>query len=420
MTDLKKNNVNDPFSNMNEEKLRSLPVVGVGGLRKFVVKNNIFRGISNLKKRELINDILVSKWWRDNITDKTSKKSDDKSKKSDDESKKDRAKNVDDLSKSLKLRQELQRDLRICEDRIKKRDKSIIERDDEIESLNLLIKKRVDKKGKKSVKKVKKSVKKDKKLDELKDDELKVDELKDDEDSRPNNLQVSDIQDIMGDSKPPIAPPPPPIAPPPPPIAPPPPPKEPISTDSSTQTPPPHTEGLITHQEPQKQNVNAGHTIVNMYCGGNHHPDYPVPQSVVRQALNANQAPLYQQQDIGNFLRDEARNFQQTEPKQSLSDIKSKFNKPAKKFEPVKTITPNKPIDFEKTKRKPERSTQTDDEPPKKSAFEDDDEEEEDEVDRLRRLKREEVARETGKSKGKGFSDAFKRRLEEKLGVKRT
>ena len=395
MTDLKKNNVNDPFSNMNEEKLRTLPVIGVGGLRKFVVKNNIFKGISNLKKGELINDILVSKWWRDNITNKTSKKSDDISKKSDDKSddeskKKNKAKDVADLAKSLKLRQELQRDLRICEDRIKKRDKSIIERDDEIEALNLLIKKRVDKKDKKSVKKVKKS---DKEVDKL------VDELKDDEDLRPNNLQVSDIQDIMGDSKPPSPPPAPPI---PPPIAPPP--KEPIPTDSSTQTPPPHTEGLITHQEPQKQNVDAGHTIVNVYCGGNHHPDYPVPQSVVRQALNANKAPLYQQQDIGNFLRDEARNF----------------NKPAKKFEPVKTITPNKPIDFEKTKRKPERTTQTEDEPLKKSSFEDDDEEEEDEVDRLRRLKREEVARETGKSKGRGFSDAFKRRLEEKLGVKRT
>ena len=96
--------------------------------------------------------------------------------------------------------------------------------------------------------------------------------------------------------------------------------------------------------------------------------------------------------------------------------IKSKFNKPAKKFEPVKTITPNKPIDFSKK----EKVKKDDDKDDKKSAFEDDSDEEEDEVERMKRLKREEVQRETGKSKGKGFSDAFKKRLEEKLGARKS
>ena len=402
----------DPFANMDEAKLRTLPVVGSGGLRKFIVKNNIFKGISNLKKKELIDDVLVSKWWRDNIISpskgKPTKKADKPTKKANKPTK-DRAKDVADLGKSLKLRQELQRDLRICEDRIKKRDESIIERDDEIKALNLLIKKKV----KKSVKKVDENFEEPKKANG---------------NTRSNNLKVSDIEDIMGKSdssseSSTSVPPPPPLPPPPKTQA------EPIATqtegdeiptDSSTQTPPPHTEGLITHQEPQKQNVDAGHTIINMYCGGNHHPDYPVPQSVVRHALNINQAPLYQQQDMAEFLRREEQ--QQTEPsrraepKQSLSDIRGKFSKPAKKFEPVKTIKPNKPIDFDKQK-KPQITKKVEEEPEKKSAFEDDDEEEEDEVDKIRRIKREEVARETGKSKGKGFSDAFKRRLEEKLGA---
>ena len=214
-------------------------------------------------------------------------------------------------------------------------------------------------------------------------------------------------------------------------IPPPPPPKLSKTTDTQTETPatneistqtpapPPNTEGVITHKDIEKKTIDNGHTIINMYCGGNHHPDYPVPQSVVRSALNVNQQPLNQQKDMSDFLRQESINFENFKKQQqqpTMSDIKSKFNKPAKKFEPVKTITPNKPIDFSKK----EKVKKDDDKDDKKSAFEDDSDEEEDEIERMKRLKREEVARETGKSKGKGFSEAFKRRLEEKLGARKS
>jgi len=72
---------------------------------------------------------------------------------------------------------------------------------------------------------------------------------------------------------------------------------------------------MITHKEKEHKNMDVGHTIVNVYCSGNTHPDYPIPQSLVRQALDSNNLPLYQQQELGNFLRQEIHHYYHgTEP----------------------------------------------------------------------------------------------------------
>jgi hypothetical protein len=46
------------------DKLNSMKVVGIGGLREFVVKNKILKGISKLRKAQYIEDIMASDWWK--------------------------------------------------------------------------------------------------------------------------------------------------------------------------------------------------------------------------------------------------------------------------------------------------------------------------------------------------------------------
>ena len=415
----------DKFSNMTADKLGKL---SVKELRKYITTNKIFKGISNLKKKELIDDILVSKFWRDNYGDKKIK-NDIKNKKRKKETE------IKDLETALKKKQLLQNKLRLCESRLKKKDKLLLEKNIEI------LEKAPTKKNKENAERdliemVENSsvklpdVKEDTKPNNIKFDkdslliELipKLDGLKDDDLGGLNDKQkkIEEKIEIIADK---IS-----SVPPPPKIPPPPPPKLSKTIDTQTETPntneistqthesPPNTEGVLTHKDERKKTIDNGHTIINMYCGGNHHPDYPIPQSLVRSALNVNQQPLNQQKDMSDFLRQESVNFEnfkrQQQKQPTMGDIQSKFNKPAKKFEPVKTIKPNKPIDFSKK----ENVKKEDD---KKSAFDDDSDEEEDEVEKMRRLKREEVAKETGKSKGKGFSEAFKKRLEEKLGARK-
>lgn len=51
---------------MNINELNKMKVTGIGGLREFVVKNKIFKGISNLKKNEFIEKIINSEWYKIN------------------------------------------------------------------------------------------------------------------------------------------------------------------------------------------------------------------------------------------------------------------------------------------------------------------------------------------------------------------
>jgi hypothetical protein len=176
---------------------------------------------------------------------------------------------------------------------------------------------------------------------------------------------------------------------------------------------------LISKKEDDKKQMDLGHTIVNVYCGGNSHPDFPVPQSVVRQALNAQNLQPLQQQQVSQFLRQEAQTTPINQavsqpPVQSLSNIRNKFNKPdvkpapVKKFPPVKTTKPlQKPI-----------IPKDDDDKPSSSKFEDEDEEEETKEERMKRERAEQIAKEVGRSKGKGKTDKFKNKLEGILGAR--
>lgn len=92
-----------------------------------------------------------------------------------------------------------------------------------------------------------------------------------------------------------------------------------------------------TKDEPTEVNIDdedkihIGHAIINIYTGGSSNPNMPIPQSVVRHAINAQTLPPQQQQNISNFLQQEAKN------------ANVPLSKP-KKFPPVQTTQPNKQI----------------------------------------------------------------------------
>ena len=48
-----------------------MKVTGKDGLRELVVREKIFTGISSLKKKEIIDRIIDSKWWSRNCVDET-------------------------------------------------------------------------------------------------------------------------------------------------------------------------------------------------------------------------------------------------------------------------------------------------------------------------------------------------------------
>jgi hypothetical protein len=56
-------------------------------------------------------------------------------------------------------------------------------------------------------------------------------------------------------------------------------------------------------KKPYKTMETVGHTIVNVYCGGSSHPDFPVPQSVVRKALEAEKLPPKEKKVLHKALK---------------------------------------------------------------------------------------------------------------------
>jgi hypothetical protein len=46
------------------------------------------------------------------------------------------------------------------------------------------------------------------------------------------------------------------------------------------------------------ERISVGHAIINIYTGGSSHPDYPIPQSVVKSALNANSLKPQHQREV--------------------------------------------------------------------------------------------------------------------------
>ena len=451
--------------NMTEEKLRKLKVFGKGGLRDFITSNKIFSGISNLTKAQLIQDTLISEWWRNNVL-KGKKKGEKVEEVEEVEEvrketsagkflKKKASKELDEVSK---LKQKLQNRLRECETRILKRDAEIAKRDAEILKRDSdILEKSITPTERKEA------------IEQLGEDIVKVGAVQDVIEERGDNIEVEDLSDIIElmpkitatnidfmELKPEevkqivevvkenieevIENPPASLIPIPPPAPPLPLPleelpqieAEPVNPAPETpsvpleNTPPSYTEGMITHKDPEQKAVDVGHTIVNVYCNGSNHPDFPVPQSVVRQALDAQQLPLFQQQQMAEFLKQQAqqqvpiqgippeaipdpiphpshsslRPYQKPKPASKFPPVSTvQRDKPASKFPPVKTVQRNKPVVEKEEEKQPSR-------------FEDDDEEEETAEEAIKRKRQEEIAKEFSRAKKKGFNDKFKSKLE--------
>ena len=289
--------------------LEKLNVVGVGGLRDLVVKNKIFKGIANLKKKQIIEDILSSEWWKTNgISEENKEEKEEKENKENKEEKEFKTEQPKTLKECLTQKQKLRNEIRELERRIKDRDKVLKQKQDEEKKQEDEIREQREKrKEQRKERKEKKKVEsvlntKETQTDEIKENEEIKKDLEDIEEKI--NKDVGEIKEVETQT-------------------------DGTQTDEmktqpktsnviETQTEPlshsPHTEGLISHKEEQKKNVDVGHTIVNVYCGGHQSPNYPVPQYVVRQALNSNNLPLHQQQEIGNMMKQEAPQFTQAPP----------------------------------------------------------------------------------------------------------
>jgi hypothetical protein len=447
--DKKKEVVEDPFKDMTEEKLSKLKVLGKDGLRAFIVKNKIFSGISNLSKKQLISDVLISEWWRDNIINKGKKPIKKVAPKK-------TVKGIEKLpeSKDMKTRQKLQNELRECEARIAKRDALLAKKDTELKKRDEKdaeeLKKRAVKAIKEDIKDVKEAetpVEKKEAVKELVKEVVKTDVVEKAL-TRPDNIAIDDTLEIFemlskqtgvsinkldDDDKTAI--------------------KDglkkaidkeikaPIDKEikkvvkkevkgvsSNGKTAEQH--GLISHHG--NGSIDVGHTVINLYTNGSQHPDFPIPQSVVRQALQAQQMPLQEQHRVAEGLRTyvpESPPIQgipkevipREVPHPSHSSIRSRFERsssvpPVKKFP---TVKPPDRIKKEQTKP-PVQQDEPEEDEFKPSAFDDDSEEEEEPADKARRLRREQVAKETGRSRGKGRTDKFKNKLDGLLGKPRT
>jgi len=102
------------------EDLENLNVTGIGGLRELVVKNKIFKGISQLKKKEIIDNIVNSNWWKDNnIVDKDEKDEDQ----------------PNTLKEFLTKKQKLRNEIKEIERRIKEKEKEEVEEVKEVEEV---------------------------------------------------------------------------------------------------------------------------------------------------------------------------------------------------------------------------------------------------------------------------------------------
>jgi hypothetical protein len=389
--------------------LEKLNVTGVGGLRDLVVKNKIFKGIANLKKKQIIEDILSSDWWKKNgINDEVKEEKEGKEEK---EEKEGKTEQPTTLKECLTQKQKLRNEIRELERRIKDRDKILKQKQDEEKKQEEEIRENREKrKQRKKENREKKKVEsilntKETQTDEIKENNIEIKkELEEIEEIEEKiNKDAKEVKEIETQT-------------------------EETQTEEIKTLPlshSPHTEGLISHKEEQKKNVDVGHTIVNVYCGGHQSPNYPVPQYVVRQALNSNNLPLHQQQEIGDMMKQEAPQFTQAPPQFTQAPPQAPPQAPqftqaptqapptappapksqVRKFPPVQTI---KPVRISDIKPKDKDDDESEDEIEKEERLE------REEDQRIQKLKEERLA-EARSGKQRGFNPKFMERLAQKL-----
>lgn len=367
--------IKDGETRLSEEELEKLSVIK---LRRMVVDNKLFTGISRMKKAELIRDIMKTDYYKSrSLARPTTKRPTVKG---------ELAKVREEkklLEKQLKEAKEVRKPVEVKKDD----DMPPLEDDTDDEDIELLD---VPKIGEippappiilPAITPAKETIKKAEETEKIKEI--------DDVENVPEKIgtENKDIQEVEKEQD-----------------------------DASGK----YKEGLVSHHSPAKKSVDVGNTIINMYCGGSSHPDFPVPQSVVRHALKSQQLPLREQQQLGQQLRQTSvPQFQgiprevipEAVPHRSHKDIRARFDKPAKKFKPVKTTKPIKKID----KPSEEQLKEVRDvvEPDDDEWEDDDDEIEETAFEKSKRLQREELAKVAKKGKRqKGKKDAVRAKLE--------
>jgi hypothetical protein len=207
-----------------------------------------------------------------------------------------------------------------------------------------------------------------------------------------------------------------PTAPPLPPAAPPPAPPIKEKVNTPTKVGEKAEPKIEVSKDGKHKKVDVGNTIINMYCGGSGHPDFPVPQSVVRHALASQALPEREQRAIHRELKKvKAPKFQGIPREVIPKAVPHKTHTPSKMAKRFKAVEPvRRPVVEKKAAAAPADGEAEID--PLDAEDSDDDVVEvkkESNLDKIRRLKQEELAKVAAKGKrGKKKRDAVRAKLE--------
>jgi len=227
----------------------------VKDLRRFIVDNKIFKGIANLKKEQLVSDIIASKWWKEHKGQSHSIKAPEvKVEKEPPKEEKKRAMAV--------VKQEP-----IDIEPIKKEKKA---RASKLSIPTITLVPRHPPEVEAMIERAREAVEEAPKVEEARE-------------AIPLPLEMTPkVEEERGKISPPHL-------------------EEKKEEIPSVMANPPIGRLTEYHDQPHRV-VDVGSTIVNVYCNGSPHPDFPIPQSVVRHALRAQQMPLAEQQQLAAML----------------------------------------------------------------------------------------------------------------------
>jgi hypothetical protein len=157
-----------------------------------------------------------------------------------------------------------------------------------------------------------------------------------------------------------------------------------------------------------QKRLDLGHTIVNVYANGSNHPDFPVPMTVVRHALNAQNLTGEKRQNVEDELRKDLKNITPIKgiPREAIPDPV-----PHPSHKNLKKETVEKLEKAVKNRR--------DAIAPSNDRDDSDFEESESATEKQQRERLEELAKVTSVSGKRGFNSKFQAKLEGLLGGKK-
>ena len=197
---------NSPKKKLTMEDLNKLTVLGEAGLRRLIVKNGIvINKIAKAKRAELVNAIIKSDWWKDNGTPIANSNEEKKEEKEEKDGREEKADTPPETQKSILMgevekcineKNDLRKEIRELENRIKNKDLTIKEGEKMAEKVaEKMTEKEKEKQERKEKKKTKKESKKDKKREELQAElDAKINEI--DTMTKANNINI-DKEDLI-------------------------------------------------------------------------------------------------------------------------------------------------------------------------------------------------------------------------------